>query len=150
LTLVLVLLPPAMLGLKDVVAYGGGRNQTLLSDFLPRPYNDTLDRIVQTIEDEPEAAVAAPNILLPQLSQRRELYNASRLWWYGTPRLDYIVVDTDLYRFDQGERHRARYQALVSAIQANPSNRLLLDEHGFRLYRVEHKSSLILSSPLLD
>lgn len=136
LALVLVLAPMAVLGVKDVVAYGGGRNQTLLADFSPRPYHATLNRIVKIIGDDPGASVAAPNVLLPQLSQRRDLYNANRLWWYGSPRLDYIVVDRDLDRSDQGDRQRGRYQALLASLEADPANRLIVDEHGFRLYRV--------------
>jgi uncharacterized membrane protein len=136
LALVLALTPMAVLGVKDVVAYGGGRNQTLLADFSPRPYHATLNHIVNTIADDPGASVAAPNVLLPHLSQRRDLYNANRLWWYGSPRLDYIVVDSDLDRSDQGDRQRGRYQALIASIEADPANHLILDEHGFRLYRV--------------
>ncbi len=135
-SLVLVLTPVVVLGVKDVVAYGGSQDQTLLADLMPRPYQATLDRIVRIIEEEPRAAVAAPNILLPHVSKRRDLYNTSRLWWYGTPELDYIVVDSDIERFDQGDRHRARYQDLIAGIDADAANRLILDEHGFRVYRV--------------
>lgn len=143
LTLTLLLVPPILLGVKDIISYGSGSGQTLLSDFLPRPYDATLDRIARVIESEPDAAIAAPSILLPRLSRRRELYNANRLWRYGNPRLDYIVVQdpTDSASGDSPGHHVAQYKALVENIGSDPENRLLLDEHGFRLYRVERISS---------
>jgi uncharacterized membrane protein len=142
LTLVFLLAPPALVGIKDIVSYGAGPNQTLLSDFLPRPYGATLDHIAQVIESDPKAAVAAPGILLPRLSKRRELYNSDRLWRYGSPRLDYIVVNDPRYLNTserQGTRHFAQYEALLAEINVNPAYRLLLDENGFRLYRVEQR-----------
>jgi uncharacterized membrane protein len=146
LALVLLLTPQVLLGVKDVVAYGGRGAQTLVDEFRPRPYDGTLRLILRTLDGDPEAAVAAPSNLLPQLSTRRELYHTTRLWWYRNPRLDYIVIDSNVRRVEQSDRHRARHEAVFTAVGANPSNRLMLDLDGFRLYRVERGSDTFVST----
>jgi hypothetical protein len=135
LVLVLLLAPQVVLGVKDVLAYSGSHQKTLADDLRPRAYHGTLERIVRVIDTTPGVAVAAPADVLPQLSHRSKLYNTGRLWRYGNPELDYIMVDADLDRFDRGEKHRARYRELVTAIHADPANCLVIDEQAFRLYR---------------
>ena len=74
-------------------------------------------------------------MLLPDLSYRRELYTSGRLWRYDEPRLDYVVLDTDLDKFSRSDPNRPKYEASLARIRNNDAFELVLAADGFEVYR---------------
>lgn len=130
----LLLLPIMVLGLADAVRYGGGENQSLRADFVRKPYHETLEKILELVE--PDAAVAAPNILLPQLSYRGELYISNRLWRYPEVRVDYIIMDANVDKLSRADQNKDKYEASLAEVRSNSRNTLIFKEHGFEVYKV--------------
>lgn len=128
-----LLIPVAAIGMMDAVRHGGGGGQSLIGDFLRKPYHSTAERIVSLVE--PDAAVAAPNVLLPDLSYRAKLYTSGRLWRYNEPELDYVVVDTDLLKFSRADANLPKYEASIARIRNSDAYELVLAAHGFEVYR---------------
>jgi uncharacterized membrane protein len=137
--LALLLLPSAVLAFMDGIRYGGGQQTSVLAELRPKPYHATLERIVAMIP--PGASVAAPNILMPQLSERRFLYSSDRLWRYPNQEAEYVVLDVRTDRSSFEDRNRAKYESTVATTRGDERYALVLAEAGFEVY---HR---ILASP---
>jgi hypothetical protein len=136
--LALLLLPGAVLGILDAIRYGGGQQTPLLAELRPKPYHAALERIVALVP--PDASVAAPNILMPQLSERRLLYSSDRLWRYPGQRAEYIVLDVRPDRSSLTDRNRAKYESVVATTRRDSSYELVFNEAGFEVYRASSAS----------
>jgi uncharacterized membrane protein len=135
-----LLVPIAFLGLADVIRYGGGRDGVLVDDFVRKPYHTTLKEIVGLIE--PEAAVAAPNFLLPQLSYREKLYTSNRLWRYPAITADYIIMDTKLEKLSIADRNKAKYRESLAQVQNSPGYKMIYERDGFQVYKITDAGEL--------
>jgi uncharacterized membrane protein len=129
-----LLVPIGILGLSDVIRYGGGRDGVMVNDFVRKPYHDTLEEIVSLIE--PDAGVAAPNFLLPQLSYREKLYTSNRLWRYPVFTADYLIMDTNLDKLSNTDKNRIKYEASLAKVRNSPDYRIMFARDGFEVYKV--------------
>jgi uncharacterized membrane protein len=128
---------PAAMGLKDIVQFGGGNGESIGQDFRPKPYVNTLRSIVKQVE--PDAAVAAPGILLPHMSYRSELYHSLALWRYYDPELDYIILISDPKLVGLRGEDRERYFSMVRAVERNSKYQLTYSRDGFEVYRSSNR-----------
>lgn len=131
----LLLVPLMIVGAADVIRYGGGKHQSLTADFQRKPYQETIEKILTIIE--PQAAVAAPNILLPQLSYREKLYVSNRLWRYPEVEVDYLILDANVGMLSEEDRNKTKYEKLLSTIREEDKYQLIFKEHGFEVYKVQ-------------
>lgn len=79
ISLVALLIPVTTIGIKDVFGFGSGQERSLVNDFFRRPFQSSLEEIIEIVNKDPEASVAAPSMILPQLSKRSKLYCANWL-----------------------------------------------------------------------
>ncbi len=135
-----LLVPIGFLGLSDVIRYGGGREGVLVDDFVRKPYHKTLQEMVNLIE--PGAAVAAPNLLLPQLSYREKLYTSNRLWRYPAITADYIIMDTRLEKLSITDRNKGKYRESLAKVQSSPDYRKIFEKDGFQVYKINDAHAL--------
>ncbi|HXH11236.1 MAG TPA: DUF2079 domain-containing protein [Alphaproteobacteria bacterium] len=136
ISIVLLLIPQTMIGLKDVVCPVGCSKDTLISDLLPKEYQSSLEKIITILNQEYDASIAAPNIMLPQLSRHRKLYFTNRLWRYKDVMPDYVVLDTLPERMSDNDPYAERYRLVIAAIQGNDRYRLIFRQDGFELYQL--------------
>ena len=129
-----LLVPIGILGLSDVIRYGGGREGVMVNDFVRKPYHETLEEIVSFIE--PEAGVAAPNFLLPQLSYREKLYTSNRLWRYPAFTADYLIMDTNLNKWSYTDKNKIKYEASLAKVRNSADYRIIFAKDGFEVYKV--------------
>jgi len=142
LSLAVVLLPPAVIGVKDVFEVGGGRKTTLINDFVRKEFHDSLETIIAIVSRDPNASLAAPSILLPALSKRSNLYCADWIWRYNSPRLDYVILDVERLHKIKKTRNDEKYQLFVSQIRSSDQYQLIFAEKGFELYQARDASRL--------
>lgn len=137
-----LLIPPAIIGVKDVFELDRGRDSALLEEFSRKPFQNTLERMIAAVARDPDASVAAPSLMLPQLSERTMLYCADWLWRYENPQLDYIIFDVRSLARREVTSDGQKYRATVSRVRMNAQYRLVLAENGFELYRRDSGSRL--------
>jgi len=128
-----LVIPEMAVGLKDTVNYGNGKQGSLADDFLPKSYAASLTSIVDMIE--PNAAVAAPGILLPQLSYRTKLYYSQALWRYYDAQFDYLVLETDPKRIGARGCEKEKYEALIAEVMQSSDYKRVFDKDGFEIYK---------------
>jgi hypothetical protein len=130
----LLLIPGMVLGVGDIIRYGGGQGSSLVKEFLPHPDQKTLEKIVALVP--PDASVAAPNVLMPDLSKREGLYTSDRFWRYGDRQVDYMIVDTRLDLLSDKDRNKPKYESVVAKVRGDARYRLVLRENGFEVYHL--------------
>ena len=126
-------IPAVAIGVKDILQYGGGKDQALAHDFVLKPFDPTLREIVNAIE--PQAGVAAPGILLPALSYRPKLYYSQALWRYHHPEFEYIIVETDRHRIGARGCDREKYELLIRDITESAEYSREFTHKEFEVYR---------------
>jgi hypothetical protein len=121
-----------VMGFKDtVLGYGG--HDSIVKNFVVRPEQQALEKILALLP--PEASVAAPNMLMPQLSYRAKLYSSDRLWRYDCPEIEYIVLNANVDQLSAGDRNKPKFEALLSKVRRDEEYRLVFNEGGFEVYR---------------
>lgn len=140
LGIVCLIIPDMVLSLKDTLSYGGGKQGSLTRDFLPKPYAASLRTIVDSIQ--PSAPVAAPGVLLPQLSYRRKVYYSQALWRYYDMQIDYVILDVDPKRIGAEGCDKERYDALVTEISKSDGYKLIFQKDGFEVYKRSSSADL--------
>jgi uncharacterized membrane protein len=133
LGIVCLAVPELVFGVKDTIAYGSGKRGSLVQDFGPKPYDSTLRTIVDRIG--PTASVAAPSILLPELSYRKTAYYSQALWRYYNVRADYLVFDMDSQRVGALGCDKERYSSLIAEISQSNKYKLVFQQDGFEIYK---------------
>ncbi|HSN96401.1 MAG TPA: DUF2079 domain-containing protein [Nitrososphaeraceae archaeon] len=128
-----LLIPEMTVGVKDTFNYGNGKSASLAHDFLPKPYEASLRSIVDMIE--PNAAVAAPGILLPQLSYRATLYYSQVLWRYYDAQFDYLILERDPNRIGAKGCDKEKYEALIAEVMQSTNYYRIFDKEGFEVYK---------------
>jgi uncharacterized membrane protein len=132
----ILLLPIMLIGTKDMVlSYGGG--YSIAKTLIARSEQPSLSKIVALVP--PDASVAAPNILMPQLSYRPKLYSSDRLWRYHRPDVEYIVLNANVDQLSAGDRNKPKFEALLSRMRGDGAYRLIFNEGGFEVY---HRRSI--------
>lgn len=131
----LLLLPGMAVSLIDNVRLGATQGGFIFPDFLPNPQQETLKKILMLAPSE--ASIAAPNILLPDLSYRRKLYSVDRLWRYGEEdkSIDYIILNTKLERLGEKDRNKQKYEAVVANTRSDKHYDLVFRENGYEVYQ---------------
>jgi uncharacterized membrane protein len=130
-----VLIPIAVMNLKDTVGLGVQGEAGLADDLFPKPYQRTIETIMRLVGDEADAAIAAPSIMLPQLSERERLYNTNRLWRYDNPTLDYIVLNIRDEESSASDGNRNRYKSMAAQVRHSGYLKLVFSADGFELYK---------------
>jgi uncharacterized membrane protein len=130
----LLLMPGITLGVMDNIRYGGGGGASIVADFLPKPHQKTLEKIVALVP--PDASVAAPNTLMPQLSYRRKLYSSDRLWRYGEREIEYIIFDARPDLLSDRDRNKPKYESAMERIRHDARYELTFMEGGFEVYHL--------------
>jgi hypothetical protein len=102
-------------------------------EISPNPQQKSLEKILTLVPSE--ASVAAPNILMPQLSYRQKLYSSDRLWRYDKPVVDYIILDTRLDQLSEKDRNKPKYQVVIAETRTDVRYELVFSEEGFEVYR---------------
>jgi uncharacterized membrane protein len=133
LGLAFLLIPFIVLGLKDRIQADAQGKPFLRDVVWPSPDQRVLEKIVAKVPIE--ASVAAPNILMPDLSYRRKLYGSERLWRYNNPHIDYIILDTRLEQLGANDRNKSKYEAVVMRTRNDSNYHLIFEERGFEVYQ---------------
>jgi uncharacterized membrane protein len=83
----------------------------------------------------PDASVAAPRYLLPELANRDKLYQSLRLLEYHNPDAEFVVLDKDWERMSATGQWRDSYLALGRLLARSPAYRTVYDSPGYVVYR---------------
>ena len=108
--------------------------QAQFDEWRTQPWHGEAAQVAKFVP--PEASVAAPRYLLPEMANRDQLYQSLRLLEYHNPDAQFIVMDKDWERMAATQQWRENYFLLWKMLDANPHYARIYDSSNYAVYRL--------------